>query len=105
MKTSLKFFSGVFVAVFLSAGCVGAPPIREYNLTATAMNAAKAAGAPRLANGYYTKAEDHYRLAQQQFADREYDKAKVNFRQAKLFAERAENLSVLKKASSGEGGE
>jgi hypothetical protein len=83
------------------AGCVGKPPVREYNLTATAMKAAKSAGAPKFANGYFTKAEDFYRQAEASYADRDYDQAKALFRQAKLFAERAENLSVLKKSSSG----
>lgn len=96
----------VLAAIFLSlsiTGCVGSPPVREYNLTSTAMKAARAADAQRYANGYYTKAEDYFRQAQTYYADREYDRARQQFRQAKLFAERAENLAVLKKASSGEG--
>jgi hypothetical protein len=87
----------------LLAGCAGKPPIREYNLTATAMKSARAAGATKFASGYYTKAEDFYRQAEESYADRKYDQARSQFRQAKLFAERAENLSVLKKSSSGGG--
>lgn len=101
MKLSLGLAAILFA--FSIAGCVGAPPVREYNLTATALKAAREADAQRHANGYFTKAEDYFRQAEKHYADREYDRARQNFRQAKLFAERAENLSVLKKAAAGEG--
>jgi hypothetical protein len=101
MRLSLVL-AAIFSSLFIT-GCVGTPPVREYNLTATAMKAARSAQAQRHANGYFTKAEDYYRQAEKHYADREYDRAKQQFRQAKLFAERAENLAVLKKATSGEG--
>jgi hypothetical protein len=105
VRTSFHSSNFIILLCFALAACVGKPPVREYNLTATAMKAAKLAGAAKLANGYYTKAEDFYRQGEKYYTDREFDQAKAQFRQAKLFAERAENLSVLKKASSGETGE
>ncbi len=92
----------ILLAIFLITACVGPAPIDEYNLAYTAMNSAKQAGATRFATGYYTKANDYYKQAQKYYKDREYEKATLAFKQAKLFAERAENYSALKRAQTGE---
>ena len=98
-----SIFAAVFIAaVYMLVGCVGAPPVQDYNLAFTAMTSAKAAGAPKFAAGYLARANDSYKLGQKYYADREYEKAQAAFRQAKLFAERAENLSALKRAQTGE---
>ena len=81
---------------------MGPAPVDDYNLAASAMAAARQAGAQRFATGYLAKANDYYKQAQKQYDNREYEKARLTFRQAKLFAERAENLSVLKRAQTGE---
>ncbi len=87
--------------VFLVA-CVGPAPIDDYNMAYTAINAAKQAGAARFATGFLTKANDYYKQAQKHYSDRDYEKASLAFKQAKLFAERAENVSALKRAQTGE---
>lgn len=93
-------FAGLVFASLLS--CVGAPPVEDYNLAATALNSARIAGASRFAAGYLARASDSYKLAQKLYEDRDYERARTAFRQAKLFAERAENLSALKRAQTGE---
>lgn len=82
--------------------CVGAPPVEDYNIASTALNSARIAGAPRFAAGYLARATDSYKLAQKFYEDRDYERARTALRQAKLFAERAENLSALKRAQTGE---
>lgn len=89
-------------AVGSQVACVGAPPVDDYNLAQTALNSARIAGAPRFAAGYLARATDSYKLAQRFYEERDYERARVAFRQAKLFAERAENLSALKRAQTGE---
>lgn len=90
------------IAMLAFVSCVGAPPVEDYNIAATAINSARIAGAPRFAAGYLARATDSYKLAQKLYDDRDYDRARTAFHQAKLFAERAENLSALKRAQTGE---
>lgn len=99
-KIEVVFFIGL--TVFAITACVGPAPIDDYNLAYTALNSAKKAGASRFATGFLAKANDYYKEAQKLYKDREYEKARVAFKQAKLFAERAENVSALKRAQTGE---
>jgi hypothetical protein len=99
-KIEVVFF--ICLIVFMTTACVGPAPVDDYNLAYTAMNSAKKAGASRFATGYLAKANDYYKEAQKFYKDRDYQKASIAFKQAKLFAERAENLSALKRAQTGE---
>ena len=102
-RTMIRFISIIAGLVFLSCvSCVGAPPVDDYNIASTAINSARIAGASRFAAGYLARATDSYKLAQKLYEDRDYERARTAFRQAKLFAERAENLSALKRAQTGE---
>ena len=85
----------------LLGACVGPAPIKDYNLAFAALSAAKNAEAPRHAPGYWSRAQKAYRSAVKQYKDREYEKALASFRQARLFAERAENFTALKKMREG----
>lgn len=80
----------------LLVSCVGPAPIREYNLAHTAVEAAKQAKSPENAPGYWARARKSYLQGEQHFKNREYKEAKEAFLRAKLFAERAENFTVLK---------
>ena len=87
----------------LLGACVGPAPVKDYNLAHTALAAAKKAKASRHAPGYWSRAQKAYRLAVKQYKDREYEKAKASFKKARLFAERAENFTALKKMREGGG--
>jgi hypothetical protein len=83
------------------SACAGAPPVREYNLAAAAMDAAKRQNSPEVSPGYWSRAEAHYRRGKRAYEKEQYALAKEELMQAKIFAERAENATVLKKAQNG----
>lgn len=85
-----------FLTISLLVGCVGPAPIREYNLARTAVEAARSAKSPENAPGYWARARKSYLQGEQHFKNREYKEAQEAFLRAKLFAERAENFTVLK---------
>lgn len=89
--------------VILGSGCAGAPPVREFTLARTAIDAARKAGAPRYASGFWNRAEEHYRRASVSYKDRYYEEAKKLFKKARVYAEKAENSTRLKKFKSGDG--
>lgn len=93
---------GSFLLLLAVSSCVGPAPVDDYNLAAAALQSAKQAGASRFASGFLTKANDYYKQALVEYDNRDYKKAQVLFRQARLFAERAENVSVIKRAQTGE---
>lgn len=83
-------------------GCVGSPPIEEYNLANTALVAAKQNQAGRFAPGFLSQAEDYCRQGVADYNDRQYKSATVNFERCRSFAEKAENHTVLKRAETGD---
>lgn len=85
-----------------TGGCAGHPPLEEYSIARAALFAAKEVEAQRYAPGFWYKAEEHYRLGQSAYKNNDFKTAKVNFDQAKEFAEKAENATRLKKFQSGE---
>ena len=87
----------MLLVFFLALGaCAGLPPVKEYNLANTAMNAAEKANAPSIAPGYWARAKKNYLLAEKLYNKSNFSEAKEAFLRAKLFAERAENYIVLK---------
>ena len=66
------------------------------------MASAKAANASLYSPGVWSQAEEAYFEAKKHFKEREYDDAAVKFEEARRLAERAENISRLKKFQSGE---
>lgn len=84
-------------------GCVGPAPLEDYNLAFVSLESAKSVQAPRFAPGYFNQAEESYRQALIAYEARHYKEARAKFLQAKQFAEKAENYTVLKKAEMGGG--
>lgn len=93
----------VLWVMLLGTGCAGRPPINEFTYARTALEAAKRAGAPRYAPGFWSRAEESYRRAKKYYADRYYDEALEEFENARIYAEKSENATRLKKFKSGDG--
>lgn len=88
-------------ALFLLGACVGPAPIKEYNIANTALQSARGAKAPSYAPGYWSRAQKSYFLAEKLYSEGKFEEAKAAFLKAKLFAERAENYTVLKVMKDG----
>lgn len=88
---------------FLSLiACSTNPPLEEYTLAKTALEAAQASGANKFAPGFWFKAEESYRLGEQKFKDGKYEESKIHFVQAQDFAEKAENKARFDRSKSGD---
>jgi 5-bromo-4-chloroindolyl phosphate hydrolysis protein len=87
--------------VLMVAGCVGPRPVEEYTVAWTALQSARAQNAQQYSPGHWNKAQEFYRQALLDFEDRDYANARANFERAREFAERAENITVVKKAETG----
>ena len=84
-------------------GCVThPPPIEEYTLARTSIEAAKSVEAARYSPGSWHEAEEAYKRGKEAFDDRRYKEAKVFFQKAKSLAERAENQTRFQKLQTGE---
>ena len=86
----------IILSSLLSVACVGPAPVREYNLARTALDAARGAKSPEHAPGYWARAHKSYQEGELFYKERDFAKAKESFLRAKLFAERAENFTVIK---------
>jgi hypothetical protein len=85
------------------SGCVNAPPpFEEYTLARAAVRAAQEFDSARFAPAYWNKAEDSFRSGQKAFKDADFGAAKKFFELAQASAERAENVTRLKKFESGD---
>lgn len=91
----------VFI-LFFSAGCATPKPLLEYTLARSAIEAAKNVEAVRFAPAHWHQAGEYYRTASLQYTDGKNEEARENFRLARAFAEKAENLTRLKKFKSGD---
>lgn len=98
---SLLLATLLAVTMFV-AGCVTYIPVDEYNLARAAYEAAKDADAARYAPALWFNAEQSYREGQKLFKERNYSGAGSKFKQAKTFAEQAENAARLARHQSGE---
>jgi hypothetical protein len=78
------------------------PPYEEYTLARTAVRAAQDVDSSRFSAGLWNRAEENYRLGQKAYKDSDFKEAKVYFKKAINFAERAENSTRLKKFQSGD---
>jgi len=84
-------------------GCAGPRPIKELALATSAIKAAKDCGAGTFAPGFTNRAEDEFRKGQKAMQGNYNTDAKDDFDQARVYAEKAENSTRLKKFKSGEG--
>ena len=101
MFNHIKLFV-LFVCALSFTGCAGPRPNLEYTFAREAIEAAKEAGAQNFAPGHWAKAEQSFRSGELLFKDNVNSEAKEQFVKARRFAERAENLTRLKKFESGE---
>jgi hypothetical protein len=85
-----------------AVGCASPPPVESYTLARSALKAAKTAEAGRHAAADWYKAEEFYRKGEKAYKISDYGEAKIDFDKAKMYAERAENITRLKKFQSGE---
>jgi cell fate (sporulation/competence/biofilm development) regulator YlbF (YheA/YmcA/DUF963 family) len=93
------------LVVFGLLGCkvlASPPPYEEYNLARAAVRAAQEADSARFATGIWNKAEESFRSGQKAYKEADYDAAKKFFQAAQLHAEKAENVTRLKKFQTGE---
>ena len=99
----MRGFIFSLVTLFVFIGCVTSPPpIEDYTLAKTALDAAKAVDAARYSAGFMHKAELAYKKAQQHYTDREYEQATLEFRKAREAAEKAENSARFIRFKNGE---
>jgi len=99
----MKYGLGVVLTVLLLSGCVTTPPpIEDFALARTAIEAAKGVEAARYSPGFWHQAEESYRRAQLLFEDQDYQLAQKEFVKARIAAEKAENSARLIRQKNGE---
>lgn len=94
--------TSVAVVVLITACATGEPPVEDYVLARSALDSARAIDSARYSPGNFHKAEVSYRKAKGMYEDREYGKARDEFRSAREFAEKAENTARLMQFKTGE---
>ncbi len=92
----------LFLVLALFAGCASNPPLEEYTLAKTALDAAQNSGANKYAPGYWFKAEETYRQGEVAFRNGQFEESKELFVQSKNFSEKSENKARFDRAKSGE---
>ncbi len=92
----------LFIFCCCTIACSTVPPIDDYTLARTALEAARERDAARYAPSYWHRAEESYRKGEEKFREEDYEKSEELFREAKIFAEKAENMARLQKYKSGE---
>ena len=97
------FLTGLGYIVLL-VSCAGLPPIKEYSLAREALSHAEKHRADKYYPSYYGKAVKLYRQGQSAYRDRYYGQAGDRFQEALKYAERAEDLTRIKRARSGDHG-
>lgn len=100
----MKFVQGILSIFLLSllVGCAVNPPVQEYTLARTALNAAQNAGASKYAAGIWFKAEENYRQGENAFKKGQFEVARQYFLESQDYSERAENKARYDKRKSGE---
>lgn len=101
MKGLVVTLIGVAIFLALPLGCAGPKPYEEYAIAYVALRSAKKSEASRYSPGYWSKAERLYREGQQAYNDNSNEKAKQLFKLSVKFAEKAENVTRLRKFQSG----
>lgn len=94
-------FLSILGIIFLSS-CAGIPPKSEYVLSHVALERAKNSQADRWASDLMFKSQEYYKKAIQFFEERNYTQAKKYFNLSRLYSEKAEVHSRIKKYKLGE---
>lgn len=100
-RVDIRKVSTLFIFVMLCS-CAGPKPLEDMVLAKVALDTAKEVGAPSAASGYWYKAEENYRKGLEALEGNYNYDAKEFFIEAKIYAEKAENSTRLKKFKSGE---
>lgn len=99
MPVTIKKLFVLTLVLFLSAcGLATTRPKLEMRMAQSAFVAAKTAEAQTLAPGLYRKAEFYYLKAKSSYKRKYFNKAKQYAILSKKFAEKAEYVSIRKKA-------
>jgi hypothetical protein len=103
LKKLARRYLVLIVITLVFTSCVSIPPpVEDYTLARTALEAARQIEAARYSPLFFQQAENHYKKAQSLFEDREYDKAQQEFIQSRRFAERAETAARIQMVLRGE---
>ncbi len=105
LKNSQAVSYCLAVVFLVAVGCATPqrPPIESYNLAYMAVESARQLQAVKYAPALWAKAEQHYREGQDYFKRENFQAADGAFLKARNFAERAENVTRLKRFELGEG--
>lgn len=95
-----KFFLILSVG-FLSA-CASAPPFQEYTIAKAAITAARDVDSAKFAAPLWNRADEYYRKGEKAYNNSDYEVSKRQFILATEYAERAENVTRLKKFQGGD---
>lgn len=96
-----QFLLSLFLVIGLT-GCSQNPPLQEYTLAKTALDAAQNAGSSKYAPSLWFKAEENYREGESFFKNGYFEKAAMHFNQSIDFSEKAENKARYEKRKMGE---
>lgn len=91
-----------FSLIFFLTGCTTPVPLLDYSLARSAIESARGVEAVKYSPSHWHQASEYYRTATLLYKDGRYEEAKENFIQARAFAEKAENLTRLKRFKSGD---
>ncbi len=91
----------IAVLFVLTAGCAGSPPFETYSIAQVALDAARRADASQYSPGNWAKADEAFNRGEIAYRDRDFGSATEYFQRATIFAEKAENISRIKKFQSG----
>lgn len=92
----------ILVGAFIWTACSSTPPIEEYTLARSAIQAAKIHEAQRFAPAFWHEAEEFYRHGEEAFKSESYKVARDDFDNARKAAERAENVARLQRFKNGD---
>ena len=92
-------WSSMFLMV---TACATKPPVIEYTIARSALDAAKGVSAARYAPAYWHKAEQRFRAGEDSYREEKYSQAAEAFLKTRMYAEKAENIARLERFKNGE---
>lgn len=107
--SDLKFRS--YVTALMASTVIGAtqtacttipPPVEEYAIARSAMEAARSIDAGRFAGNQYHRAMEAYLRAEILYRNREYHEARDLFEASRVDFEKAENIANVQRKKNGE---
>jgi hypothetical protein len=96
--------SATILALSLLGGCVVDRPNVDLVLAREAFQSAEEVDAAKYSPANYHRAEESYRSAMTKYKNKAFKEAILDFRAAKVYAERAENSARVQRQKAGEEG-